>query len=251
MAYKKTFLSAATLGLLVLATGGLSGCSKKKSSSAGSPVVVPVGGDDGGDDTDELTRRCRIPVAFSNADTHEEALEALVQARVNRRERPTTMCVAAESQPLKRFGASLRFEYEDNYGLRWVTFRKRDLVYSEQSSSKFRLIYLDQYGYVELKTTKNAAGKLTGVARLANIDADTSYLDQIEDFLAEIKKTCNDYPAKCLNPIFMVDPTQGVPPTDAELVKRADEAFAGKHGAEPHTLGTVTFDEDLIEHTLF
>jgi hypothetical protein len=219
------------LGLLVIMTGGLMACGKKSNSNTSNRPVTPTDPGDGG--TDELTRRCRIPVRFSNADTHEAALEALVQARVNRRERPTTMCVAAPTTPTKKFPASLRFEYEDNYGLRWVTFRKQDLVYSKQSSTEFRLLYLDMYGYVELKTTKNSAGKFSGVARLANINQQDSYLEEIEEFLDMVKKKCLESP------------------TESQILQRAAEAFQGKYGAEPHTLGTVTFDPDDIEGTLF
>jgi hypothetical protein len=224
-------------------------CNKKSSSAAAvTPPVVTPPTDDG---TDEVTRRCRIPVSYTNASAHETALEALVQARVHLRERPTTMCVAAEGTPLKRFNASLRFEYEDNYGLRWVTFRKRDLVYSNQQSGKFRLIYLDNYGYVELKTTENSAGRFTGVARLANIDSNSSYLDEIEEFLKKIRETCNEFPAKCLNPIFVIDPANNQPPTDAQIIQRAEEAFQGQHGAEPFVLGNVSIDPNDIESTLF
>jgi hypothetical protein len=238
-----------SLGLLVVMTGGLVACAKKSSSNK-NPTINPIPVDTGGG-TDELTRRCRIPVRFTNADAHEEALEALVQARVNRRERPTTMCVAAPTTPTKNFPASLRFEYEDNFGLRWVTFRKQDLVYSKQGSSEFRLLYLDMYGYVELKTTRNSAGKFAGSVRVANINYEDSYLQEIEDFLDLIKTTCMEYPAKCLNPIFYTDPNAGRPPTEAEILQRANDAFAGKHGAESHTLGTVTFDAGDIEGTLF
>lgn len=223
-------------------------CSKK--SSSGSSVVTPIPTDPGSGD-DELTRRCRIPVRFSDAEAHEEALEALVQARVNRRERPTTMCVAAPSTPTKRFPASLRFEYEDNYGLRWVTFRKQDLVYSKQGSSEFRLLYLDMYGYVELKTTRNSAGKFSGPVRVVNVNQEDSYLEEIEAFLDLIRETCMEFPAKCLNPIFVTDPNAGQPPTEAQILQKAADAFAGKNGAEPHTLGTVTFDADDIELNLF
>jgi len=239
-----------SLGLLVIATGGSLACSKSKGEDSGA-VVTPVPVNPGDNTGDEYTRRCRIPVRFSNADAHEAALESLVQARVNRRERPTTMCLAAPLSPTKSFPASLRFEYEDNYGLRWVTFRKQDLVYSKQSSSEFRLIYLDMYGYVELKTTRNSEGKFSGTARLANIDENDSYLSEIDAFLELIRKTCTESPAKCMNPIFITDPNAGKPPTEAQLLQRANEAFQGKHGAEVHTLGTVTFDSDEIESTLF
>lgn len=247
---KKQLKSYIALGLLVITTGGLMSCGKKSGTSGSTPNIT-VNPSDPGDGTDEYTRRCRIPVRFSNADAHEAALEALVQARVNKRERPTTMCVAAPLSPTKSFPASLRFEYEDNYGLRWVTFRKQDLVYSIQSSSQFRLIFLDMYGYVELKTTRNSDGKYSGTARTANVDANSSYLKQIEDFLELIKKTCTESPAKCMNPIFVTDPNSGKPPTEAQLLQRANEAFQGKHGAEVHTLGTVTFDAEDIEGTLF
>lgn len=226
-------------------------CGKKTGSGdSNSRTAIPVD-TGGGDDTDELTRRCRIPVRFSNADTHEAALEALVQARVNRRERPTTMCVAAPTTPTKNFPASLRFEYEDNYGLRWVTFRKQDLVYSKQGSTGFRLLYLDIYGYVELKTTKNSAGKYSGSVRVANVNQADSYLDEIEEFLKLVEKTCLAYPAKCLNPIFITDPNANRPPTESEILQRASEAFQGQHGAEAFTLGTVTFDPNDIEANLF
>jgi hypothetical protein len=245
----KTIKKYMSLGLLVIATGGLVACGKKTSGNSSSSIPVNPG--DGGDDTDELTRRCRIPVRFTNTDAHEAALESLVQARVSRKERPTTMCVAAPTTPTKRFPASLRFEYEDNYGLRWVTFRKADLVYSEQSSSKFRLLYLDRYGYVDLKTTKNSAGKYSGSVRVAEIDQQDSYLEDIEEFLKKVRQTCREYPAKCLNPIFVTDPNAYNPPTEAQLLQRAEEAFQGKHRAKTHTLGTVTFDPNDIELTLF
>ena len=228
-------------------------CSKKGSSTA--PVVTPVTPiDDGTDDEtrDELTRRCRIPVQYSNATTHEAALEALVQATVDKKERPTTMCVAAEASPLKGFDASFRVEYEDNYGLRWVTFRSRDLVYSDRRNGSFRLLYLDEYGYVELKTTRNSStGKYSGQIRLANVSTEYSYLDKIEEFLDEIASTCNKSPVKCMNPIILADPISTQPPTESQILGYANDAFLGKNGAEPHTLGTVEFSSSMIEKLLF
>lgn len=248
---KKYLSHTIKLSLLVLAIGNLGACSKKSSSSSGSTTTVTPTDDTGDDTNDELTRRCRIPVRFTDSAAHVDALEALVQATVERRERPTTMCIAAEASPLKRFGASLRFEYEDNFGLRWVTFRKKDLIYSSRESSKFRITYLDMYGYVDVKATRNSSGQYVGTARLANVDSSTSYLDQIEEFLSYIRKTCNESPTKCMNPIFISDPTSSRPPTEAELLKRADEALAGLHGADAFTLGTVSFKASDIESTLF
>ncbi|MEZ4814140.1 MAG: hypothetical protein R3A80_02900 [Bdellovibrionota bacterium] len=246
----KKFNIALATGLFLLAAGGPIACGKKTGSSATATTTPPIVNPGSDNTDDEYTRRCRIPVRFSNGDAHEAALEALVQARVNRRERPTTMCIAAPLSPIKRFPASLRFEYEDNYGLRWVTFRKQDLVYSEQGSTKFRLLYLDMYGYVEVNAT-GSNGQYSGVARLANIDESSSYLDDIEEFLNTIKQTCNESPAKCLNPIFVTNPNSYRPPTETELLQRASEAFQGQHGAEVHTLGTVSFDANYIESTLF
>jgi hypothetical protein len=226
-----------------------SACSiKSQNSSSGTtsttgvtPPVTPP---------NPTTRRCRIPVQYANETTHLAALEALAQAKVRKKETPTTMCVAAKTSPLKSFDASLRIEYEDNIGFRWVTLRSPDLVYSSQENNNFRLIYLDQYGYVELKATESTSGVLNGTIRIANISPYNSYLSDIQAFLDLIKTTCNTTPAKCLNPIFNVNPIEP-PPTEAQIIQRAEEAFAGQHGAQPFTLGTVQFNSSAIESTLF
>jgi hypothetical protein len=53
-----------------------------------------------------------------------------------------------------------------------------------------------------------------------------------------------------LNPVFNVNPIEP-PPTEAQIIQRAEEAFAGQHGAQPFTLGTVQFNSTAIESTLF
>jgi hypothetical protein len=200
--------------------------------------------------TKPSTRSCRIPVLYADETTHIAALEALAQAKVRKKETPTTICVAANTSPLKSFDASLRVEYEDDIGLRWVTFRSPDLVYSSQENNNFRLIYLDKYGYVELKATETLSGVVSGVVRIANISSYDSYLSEIEAFLELIKTTCNTTPAKCLNPIFNVNPVEA-PPTEAQILQRAEEAFAGQRGAQSFTLGTVQFNSSEIQKTLF
>jgi hypothetical protein len=241
---KKLFNSIALT--VVLFTGA---CSVKSQNSSGGAtsttgVTPPV------NPPNPSTRRCRIPVQYANETTHLAALEALAQAKVRKKETPTTMCVAAKTSPLKSFDASLRIEYEDNIGFRWVTLRSPDLVYSSQEGNNFRLIYLDQYGYVELKATENTSGVFNGTIRIANISPYNSYLSDIQAFLDLIKTTCNTTPAKCLNPIFNVNPIEP-PPTEAQIIQRAEEAFAGQHGAQPFTLGTVQFNSSAIESTLF
>jgi len=225
-----------------------SACSvKSQNSSSGATSttnVTPV------TPVNPTTRRCRIPLQYADEATHISALEALAQAKVRKKETPTTMCVAASSSPLKSFDASLRFEYEDNIGFRWVTLRSKDLVYSSQENNNFRLIYLDQYGYVELKATESLSGTLVGTVRIANISPYDSYLSDIQAFLDLIKTTCNTTPAKCLNPVFNVNPIEA-PPTEAQIIQRAEEAFAGQHGAQPYTLGTVQFSSSAIESKLF
>jgi hypothetical protein len=225
-----------------------SACSvKSQNSSAGQTSttnVTPV------TPVNPTTRRCRIPVQYADETAHVAALEALAQAKIRKKETPTTMCVAAKTSPLKSFDASLRFEYEDNIGFRWVTLRSPDLVYSSQENNNFRLIYLDQYGYVELKATESLSGVLNGTVRIANISPYDSYLSEIQAFLDLIKTTCNTTPAKCLNPVFNVNPIEA-PPTEAQIIQRAEEAFAGQHGAQPYTLGTVQFNSSAIESTLF
>lgn len=225
-----------------------SACSvKSQNSSAGQTSttnVTPV------TPVNPTTRRCRIPVQYSDETAHIAALEALAQAKVRKKETPTTMCVAANISPLKSFDASLRIEYEDNIGFRWVTLRSKDLVYSNQENNNFRLIYLDRAGYVELKATESLSGMLAGTVRIANISPYDSYLSDIQAFLDLIKTTCSSTPAKCLNPVFNVNPIQA-PPTEAQIIQRAEEAFAGQHGAQPYTLGTVQFNSSAIESTLF
>ncbi len=222
-----------------------SACSiKSQNSSAGETSttnVTPV------TPVNPRTRRCRIPVQYADEAAHIAALEALAQAKVRKKETPTTMCVAANKSPLKSFDASLRIEYEDNIGFSWATLRSKDLVYSNQENNNFRLIYLDLGGYVELKATESLSGTLAGTVRIANISSDDS---DIQAFLDLIKTTCSTTPAKCLNPIFNVNPIQA-PPTEAQIIQRAEEAFAGQHGAQPYTLGTVQFNSSAIESTLF
>ena len=242
---KKLYKTIA-LTIVLFTTSACSIKSQNSSSGATSttgvtPPVTPP---------NPTTRRCRIPVQYANETTHLAALEALAQAKVRKKETPTTLCVAAKTSPLKSFDASLRIEYEDNIGFRWVTLRSPDLVYSSQENNNFRLIYLDQYGYVELKATESTSGVLNGTIRIANISPYNSYLSDIQAFLDLIKTTCNTTPAKCLNPIFNVNPIEP-PPTEAQIIQRAEEAFAGQHGAQPFTLGTVQFNSSAIESTLF
>lgn len=234
--------------IIVLLTSACSVKSQNTSTGASSPVDTTTTTTT--TTNPPTTRSCRIPVLYADEATHIAALEALAQAKVRKKETPTTVCVAAKTSPLKSFDASLRIEYEDDIGLRWVTLRSPDLVYSSQENNNFRLIYLDKYGYVELKATESLSGVVSGVIRIANISPYDSYLSEIQAFLDLIKTTCNTTPAKCLNPVFNVNPIE-VPLTEAQILQRAEEAFAGQHGAQPFTLGTVQFNSSAIQTTLF
>jgi hypothetical protein len=240
---------ALQLTFLVTVASGLMSCGKS-TMGRGSEPAVPEG-PGGGGPPDELTRSCRIPVRYDDPAAHTAALEALVQANVRNKERPTTVCIGATATPLTRFNASFRTEYEDDYGLRWVTLRQASLVYSKQNAGQFRLIYLDRYGYVDVKTTLGTGETYSGNIRVANVSQYESYLSQIDAFLNLIRTTCSQSPVQCMNPIFVTDPLASMPPTDAQIIQRAEEAFQGLHGAESFTLGTISFDQSLIERTLF
>ena len=241
--FKSHLLAAA------FAAAAMSGCGKQ--TFGGATVSTAPGQPLATDYTDELTRRCRVPIRYTDSSAHIAALESLVQAVVSKKETPTTMCVAAELSPIKNFNASFRVEYEDDYGLRWVTFRKESLIYSNQLAGQFRLLFLDKYGYVDLNTTISGSNTYTGTVRMANISQYNSYLSQINTFLNLIRTTCTESPAKCINPVFIQDPYAALPPTEAQILQRASDAFAGQYGADVRTLGTVTFDSSFIERTLF
>ena len=225
-----------------------SACSVKSQNSSSGEVsatnVTPV------TPVNSRTRRCRIPVQYADETAHLSALEALANRKIRKKETPTTMCVAESNTSLKSFDASLRFEYEDNIGFVWVTKSSKDLVYSSQENNNFRLIYLDKEGYVELKARESLSGTLVGTVRIANISPSDPFNSDIQAFLDLVRTTCSSTPAKCFNPIFNVNPIQ-VPPTEAQVIQRAEEAFAGQHGAQPYTLGTVQFNSSAIESTLF
>lgn len=162
---------------------------------------------------------------------------------------PVTVCIAAQSSPLNGFGASFRVEYEDNIGLHWVTFRSDDLIYSTWENNTFRIIYYDQYGYVQLNASMSN-GNYYGTIQAADTTNNTVYADEINSFLQDIQNTCSGNIAACLNPLYY-DPTYSSGSTTSSILQQANNAFAGQDNIISYTLGTVTFSASDISPTLF
>lgn len=242
------FLYFSVLLTLFFATG--CGNQIKDTGSSSNQSVKPI--NSGSFDTGSLDNNYNFNTSFDNARECSNviqnsskaalvnSLEGLFFRSISNIELPATMCVDSLGSELTNFDAAIRFEYEDDVGIRSLDFTENELIYSSRKDNKIHLLFLDGAGYVEIKGTKGSTGEYTATVRIANLPTQSSYYDELNAWLDDLYDFCNTSPAKCVNVMYV--PSQpNYYPSQTKVLEEAAIYLNGGRGADAYTLGTVHF----------
>jgi len=233
--------------LVLVGLMGLGACAKQISKTDPNPIRTGNDNNNNNNNTETPKRECTDIIT----DATNSSIGGFFGKVVRNLEGPPTFCLTLDtSAGTSKAKATLRVEYEDDFGIRYYQANEDSTYFGsftqDEKVTALDVVLVDDAGFIQIQAIEDSAGMMNGIIKYYNFP---SYEDSLMQAAQEAAQKCKDgtytvaycmgFQSPANSAKWWEDPNYLLSPKE-QLVKAAKAILSDN--TKTRTLGKINFD---------